>query len=417
MRLVTLNFTDWLEAIFWHSFWHIFWHSFWHIFWHCFWHSFWHIFWHCFWHYFWHISWHSVWHSFWHIVWHSFGHISWHSVNSVWHSVWHSFWHSFWHLLTFCLANLLTYLLIFLLTYLLTCVLTFFLAYCLTSFLTFCLTYVLSFCLTFFLAYCLTFCQFCLTFFLTFWLTFFLTFCLTFFLTYLLTFFLTFYLAVEVRQGTLSADGRGWGPAGNTERRWSPLRSGRERFGVTSPAVTIIWPKSLIADLGSWNILDTQLPSGQCLSVWRLDCTIPRIPDIELQCCHQVHWKNLQFNRFPSKNKSHGFIPMDFGDAFWSCNSYQATVASSSFEFGCVSKFICQICSFFGFIWYTLRSLETQTTPARRNEGLIQGQWWQNKTCPAEFWWLVVSNVQSSQRYTYANHFLNKKTWLGHVEP
>ena len=28
MRPVTLNFTDWLEAIFWHSFWHIFWHSF-----------------------------------------------------------------------------------------------------------------------------------------------------------------------------------------------------------------------------------------------------------------------------------------------------------------------------------------------------------------------------------------------------
>ena len=33
MCSVTLNFADWLEAIFWRSFWHIFWHSFWHIFW------------------------------------------------------------------------------------------------------------------------------------------------------------------------------------------------------------------------------------------------------------------------------------------------------------------------------------------------------------------------------------------------
>ena len=31
---------------------------------------------------------------------------------------------------------------------------------------------------------------------------------------------------VEVRQGTLSADGRGCGPAGNTGRGWSWLRSG-----------------------------------------------------------------------------------------------------------------------------------------------------------------------------------------------
>ena len=32
-------------------------------------------------------------------------------------------------------------------------------------------------------------------------------------------------IAVEVRQGTLSADGRGGGPAGNTERRWSWFRA------------------------------------------------------------------------------------------------------------------------------------------------------------------------------------------------
>ena len=95
MRSVTLNFADWLEAIFWRSFWHIFWHSFWHIFWYIFWHSFWHI-------------------------------------------CWHSFWHIF---LTYLLTFFLTYLLTFFLTYLL----TFFLTYLLTCFLTYLLTFFLTY--------------------------------------------------------------------------------------------------------------------------------------------------------------------------------------------------------------------------------------------------------------------------------
>ena len=37
-------------------------------------------------------------------------------------------------------------------------------------------------------------------------------------------------LTVEVRQGTLGVDTRGWGPAGNTGRGWSWLRSGREHL-------------------------------------------------------------------------------------------------------------------------------------------------------------------------------------------
>ena len=90
MCSVTLNFADWLEAIFWRSFWHIFWHSFWHIF--------------C--------------HSFWHIFRHSF---------------WHIFWHSFWHIfLTYLLTFFLTYLLTFFLTYLSTCFLTYLLTFFLT---------------------------------------------------------------------------------------------------------------------------------------------------------------------------------------------------------------------------------------------------------------------------------------------
>ena len=37
-------------------------------------------------------------------------------------------------------------------------------------------------------------------------------------------------VAVEVRQGTLGADDRGSGPAGNTRRGWSRLRSGGEHW-------------------------------------------------------------------------------------------------------------------------------------------------------------------------------------------
>ena len=37
-------------------------------------------------------------------------------------------------------------------------------------------------------------------------------------------------VVVEVRQGTLGGDGRGWGPAGNTGRWWSWLRSGRAHW-------------------------------------------------------------------------------------------------------------------------------------------------------------------------------------------
>ena len=36
----------------------------------------------------------------------------------------------------------------------------------------------------------------------------------------------------SVRQGTLGGDGRGWGPAGNTGRGYSRLRSGREHWAV-----------------------------------------------------------------------------------------------------------------------------------------------------------------------------------------
>ena len=37
-------------------------------------------------------------------------------------------------------------------------------------------------------------------------------------------------IAVEVRQGTLAAEDRGWGPAGNTGSRGSRFRSGREHW-------------------------------------------------------------------------------------------------------------------------------------------------------------------------------------------
>ena len=139
------------------------------------------------------------------------------------------------YLVTFCLAFFLTYLLTFCLTYLVTFFLTYLLTFFLTYLLTFCLTVFLTHLLTVVLTHLLTFVlAYLLTFFLTFCLTFFLTFCLTFFLTYLLTFFLTFCLTFFLSNilSGISSDilSRGWGPAGNTERRWSRLRSGREHW-------------------------------------------------------------------------------------------------------------------------------------------------------------------------------------------
>ncbi len=143
------------------------------------------------------------------------------------------------------LSDILTVFLTFFLTYLLTFFLRFVPTYLLTLFLTFCLAYLLTFCLTF-----------CLTFFLTFLLTFFLT----FFLAYLLTFCLTFsdissdilsHILADVLSDIssvilsdipsctssdilsgISSDffSAGWGPAANTGRKWSRLRSGREHW-------------------------------------------------------------------------------------------------------------------------------------------------------------------------------------------
>ena len=51
---------------------------------------------------------------------------------------------------------------------------------------------------------------------------------------------LAWILAVEVRQGTLGVDSRGWGPAGNTWRGWSWLRSGG---GGRRKAAEVNWHK------------------------------------------------------------------------------------------------------------------------------------------------------------------------------
>ena len=67
-------------------------------------------------------------------------------------------------------------------------------------------------------------------------------------------------VAVEVRQGTLAADGRGWGVAGNTGLRWSRLRSGREhwpRMGAVEA-----WQGTLGWDGRGWG------PAGNANSRW-----------------------------------------------------------------------------------------------------------------------------------------------------
>ena len=55
-------------------------------------------------------------------------------------------------------------------------------------------------------------------------------FSLVFYLVFYLAYFLAFSPAIEVRQGTLGMDSRGWGPVGNIGRGFSRLRSGREHL-------------------------------------------------------------------------------------------------------------------------------------------------------------------------------------------
>ena len=90
-----------------HIFWHSTWHFIWHFIWHIFSHSIWHIFWHSIWHIFWHPIWNIFWHSIWHIIWHSIWHIFWHSIWNIFcYSIWHIFCYPIWHIY-------LAYLLVF----------------------------------------------------------------------------------------------------------------------------------------------------------------------------------------------------------------------------------------------------------------------------------------------------------------
>ena len=127
------------------------------------------------------------------------------------------------HLLAYYLANLLAFHLAFYLAYLLAYYLANLLAFYLANILALYLAYFLAFYLTFFLA-----------FYLAYLLAFYLAYLLTFYLAYLLApyvaYLLAWILAVEVRQGTLGVDARGWGPAGNTGRGYSRLRSGRKHW-------------------------------------------------------------------------------------------------------------------------------------------------------------------------------------------
>lgn len=59
-----------------------------------------------------------------------------------------------------------------------------------------------------------------------------------------------------------------------------------------------------------------------------------------------VHWKIAHFNAFSPSKKNVSFIPMDFGDVFWHWNSYPTN---------CWTIWL-QICRFFGFNRYTLKS-------------------------------------------------------------
>ena len=112
----------------------------------------------------------------------------------IWHSIWHSIWRSIWHSYLAFLSGILIW----------------------------------HSSLAFYLAFHLAFYSGILI-----WqssLAFYLALYLTFYLAFYLAYLLAFSPAVEVRQGTLGVDSRGWGPAGNTGRGWSRLRSGREHL-------------------------------------------------------------------------------------------------------------------------------------------------------------------------------------------
>ena len=157
---------------------------------------------------YWQIFWHSIWHIFWHSIWHSIWHIFWHMIWHIfWHIFWHSIWQIFWHSIWHTFWRSIWHIFWNIFWHI-------YLAYLLAYF-------------------------------------------LAFYLTNLLALYLTFYLptwgpagntwrgysrlrsgrehwagmlVVEVREGTLGGDARGWGPAGNTGRGWSWLRSGREHW-------------------------------------------------------------------------------------------------------------------------------------------------------------------------------------------
>ena len=153
-------------------------------------------------------------------------------------------WSPPWHLYILLLANLLafylTYFLAFDLAFYLAYLLAFYLAYLLAFHLAFYLAYLLAYYLANLLAFYLAnILALYLAYLLAFYLTFYLAYLLTFYLAYLLALYvaylLAWILAVEVRQGTLGGDTRGWGPAGNTGRGYSRLRSGREHREYPRP--------------------------------------------------------------------------------------------------------------------------------------------------------------------------------------
>ena len=85
--------------------------------------------------------------------------------------------------------------------------------------------------------------------------------CLTFFLTFFCTFFVPYH---EVRQGTLGVDTRGWGPAGNTGRGWSWLRSGREHWA--GMVVVEVRQGTLGVDGRGWGPTENTVRRGSRLS-------------------------------------------------------------------------------------------------------------------------------------------------------
>ena len=102
----------------------------------------------------------------------------------------------------------------------------------------------------------------------------------------------------EVRQGTLGVDTRCWGPAGNTGRGWSWLRSRREHW-----AWLPIWPGSKSSPFLLWNLVCISLLPSNSSQHGYLKCFLFLV----VFFCFLIFWSRMN----ASSNKGCKTMPAE----------------------------------------------------------------------------------------------------------